>query len=326
MIKHLSTFSGIGGASSAIRQAGLKYRTIAISEYAKTPKPFVHTPLKVYKAIHGKVPPNLGILRENTIKSWIKEAKFLASEDSKDGEIDLITGGFPCQPFSGFGKRQGFEDPRFVPARLLHQVVQELQPRYVMLENVKDIITKPFREKLDIYLNWFMLSGYTVTIHVGNPLDMGYIQSRGRVFFIMSRSDLSPKDAVTRWKVSTTTDGLPKVKQRFRYDKIDETQFYKIGKQRAVRFYEDMKRFDCLCARSVDAHDRRFSWIKYEDSGRSPTPYEMFQLFGYAKKPKIHLKQRGGISRANFSYCMGNSWHIGHAAALLKTLPRGKQQ
>jgi len=323
MIKHLSLFSGVGGASSALKQAKIPYKTIAVAEYAKTPKPFVHTPLAVYKAIHGKVPPNLGILREDTIKNWIKEAKFLASEDSKDGEIDLITGGFPCQPFSGFGKRQGFEDPRFVPARLLHQVVHELQPRYVMLENVKDIITKPFREKLDVYLNWYMLSGYNITIHVGNPLNMGYIQSRSRVFFIMSRSDISPKGAVPRWKVPASTGGLPMVKQRFRYDKLDETQFYKIGKQRAIRFYEDIKRFDCFCARTADAHDARFSWIKYEDTGRSPTPYETFQLFGYAKKPKIKLQQRGGISRTNFYYSMGNSWHVGHAAALLKTLPQG---
>ena len=53
MIKHLSLFSGLGGASSALRQAGMDYETLAISEIAAKA-------LTMYEAIHGYLPKNEG--------------------------------------------------------------------------------------------------------------------------------------------------------------------------------------------------------------------------------------------------------------------------
>jgi site-specific DNA-cytosine methylase len=258
----------------------------------------------------------LGPLDPDSIDEWVEKATTLANGEP----IDLLTGGFPCQPFSGFGKGLGFNDERFIPAKLLHEAVSRLKPRYVLLENVKKITSSRFKKGFEAYLNLFRSSGYSISVHVGNPIALGYIQSRGRVYIAMTR------EGEKKWEIPADDKGWKKgKKQIFVEDSVEDTsQFYKIPAKRCERLFDDSREyFDCLCARTIDAHDKRFSWIPYQGDGRSPTSNEIFQLFGYEEYPTLKLVPRKGISRSNFGYSMGNSWHVGHAATLLKTLPLG---
>ena len=304
MIKHLSLFSGIGGASSALKQANKNFFTIGMSETNPRSE-------RIYREIHGMVGP----VNEGDIIAFsndVERLRFYAINEKPD----LITGGFPCQPFSlmNLKKKEHLEDDvRFQAALAMRKIVNTLQPKYVLLENVSAIMTKTYWPRIKQFLDGF--HNYNYIIDQANPKDYGYHQSRGRVYILMSRKD------VESWTPGTMVNR----KRSFKFDaNPPKDQYYVIYPPRVEK---DVDRSDpafaCLAARSCDAHCSRFTWIPERSFHRSPTPNELFQLFGYKKYPNIKLKSRGGISRSSIYHGFGNSWHIGHAASHMKTLPIG---
>ena len=161
--------------------------------------------------------------------------------------------------------------------------------------------------------------GYRVSIHKGNPVDLGYIQSRSRVYFALSRED------VDLWTIPTI-DQMTKVKQQFKLDKSAEvgTNCFRIDPKR-VQFVwgETCKYFQCITARHADAHCGRATWIRQGDEFRSYTLPEYCQLFGWDRVPKLkmHRNYRKGVSRSAIAWTFGNSWHVGHASKVLESLP-----
>lgn len=118
---HLDLFSGIGGFSLAFESAGFK--TIGFSEIDK----FANAVLKK----HWPDVPNYGDVR--TVPTIA---------------CDVITGGFPCQPFSFAGKRRGAADDRFLWPSML-DVIRRCQPIAVLGENVPGIIGMELDRVLD---------------------------------------------------------------------------------------------------------------------------------------------------------------------------------
>lgn len=307
MIKHLSLFSGLGGASSALRQAGLEYETIAISETNSRSS-------LVYKEIHGRVGP----ANEGDIIAFSKDTDRLRFYTTNE-KPDLITAGFPCQPFSGLNlkkKSNLADDVRYQAALAMRTIVDSVKPKYVLLENVKAITNKTFWPRVKKFLDGF--KDYNYQIHFDNPIRHGHAQSRGRNYILMSRQ------GEKIWNAGRMVS--PKTKFRFD-DDPHPSQYYRIFPPRVKADVDrDNPEFACLAARSCDAHCSRFTWIpetenEHEVFHRSPTPNELFQLFGYEKYSNITLRSRGGISRSGMYHAFGNSWHIAHAASHLKTLP-----
>ena len=98
-------------------------------------------------------------------------------------DFELLIGGFPCQPFSMAGKRKGFDDTKSgILFWYLAKLIAVKQPKYVILENVKGILSldngNTFRE---IAKNLNEL-GYYVNVDVYNATDFGIPQNRERVF------------------------------------------------------------------------------------------------------------------------------------------------
>merc|ERR1739841_411595 len=102
-----------------------------------------------------------------------------------------------------------------------------MRPKYLLLENVAAILNKKHREGLQLYMELFKSLGYRVSIHKGNPVDLGYIQSRTRVYFALSRGD------VDLWTIPTI-DQMSKVKQQFKLDESAEvgTNCFRIDPKR----------------------------------------------------------------------------------------------
>ena len=117
----LSLFSGIGGIDIAAQWAGIE--TVAFCEI----EPYAVSVLK--KRFPGV--PVYGDVR--------KISKETLEEDGIS-KVDIVCGGFPCQPFSVAGSRKGQEDDRYLWPEML-RIVGELKPRWVLGENVAGLLS-----------------------------------------------------------------------------------------------------------------------------------------------------------------------------------------
>jgi DNA (cytosine-5)-methyltransferase 1 len=159
-VNHLSLFSGIGGIDLAAHWAGM--RTVAFVEQNK-----------FCQQVLTKHWPGVPIF---------DDVCTLTAEDLHES-IDIISGGFPCQPFSKAGKRLGGEDDRYLWPQFA-RLIEELRPTWVVGENVAGIITLALD---DVLANLESL-GYATSTFVIPACAVGARHRRERVF-IVAHSD-----------------------------------------------------------------------------------------------------------------------------------------
>ena len=112
------------------------------------------------------------------------------------GELDLLSGGAPCQSFSYAGKRLGLEDARGTLFYHYAKFLEQLQPKMFLFENVRGLLTHDKGKTYKTILDIFKQAGYVITkkqIAVLNAWDYGAPQKRERLITIGIRSDLFDK-------------------------------------------------------------------------------------------------------------------------------------
>ena len=163
MLRVFETFSGYGSQSIALRNLGIEHEVVAISEIDKYA-------IKAYEAIHGPT-LNLGDISKIDVNDIPQH--------------DLFTYSFPCQDLSVAGKRKGLEEgTRSVLLYECEKVIEHCRPKYLLLENVKNLVGKKFKADFDKWLEYLEGLGYTNYWKVLNAKNYGVPQNRERVFVI----------------------------------------------------------------------------------------------------------------------------------------------
>ena len=133
-MNHIDLFSGIGGFAYAARQVwGEDYKNICFCDNNKFCQAVLRKnfgeDIKIYDDIR-KVTADAS----NTGVEGVHKGK------NKIQKVGLLTGGFPCQPFSQAGKRKGTDDDRYLWPEML-RVIREFNPTWVIAENVRGLLT-----------------------------------------------------------------------------------------------------------------------------------------------------------------------------------------
>ena len=99
-------------------------------------------------------------------------------------DIDVLTAGFPCQPFSIMGYRRGFKDPRGNLFFEISRFINIKRPRVVFLENVRNLMEHDNGKTFLVIYNTLAQFGYSVKYKVINATDVNIPQNRARIFIV----------------------------------------------------------------------------------------------------------------------------------------------
>jgi len=126
----------------------------------------------------------------------IDKRDILTVEEDAIPQCDILTAGFPCQPFSNAGNRRGVHDSRGMLYKECLRIIEHLMPKVIVFENVKGLLSTKYidgRNLADVIvedLSQMNNVGYNVVYQVVNASDYGVPQNRQRVIFVGIRKDL----------------------------------------------------------------------------------------------------------------------------------------
>ena len=288
-IKVIELFAGVGSQAMALRNIGIDYEVLGISEIDKFA-------IKSYEAIHGEV-HNFGDI----------------SKIEKLPYCDLLTYSFPCQDLSIAGHQKGInKDTRSgllleVERLLLKAKENRTLPKYLLLENVKNLVGKKFIKDFERWLSFLNSLGYYSNWEVLNAKDYGIPQNRERIFVVSSLENM-------HYKFPKPVELKSKMKDLLE-EKVDGKYYLS---EKYLKCFSDMKN------RNRFTRGERFNPRKLEEcntafaittrAGARPTDNFIIQ--------KGHGFNKGGIKENIVPALTKSSWHENNFVANIN--PSGK--
>ena len=309
-LRVLSLFSGIGAFEMALRNIEIDYELVNFCENDKYA-------IKSYCAIHDVDENlNLGDITKISIENLPKD-------------IDLITHGSPCQDFSVAGLQRGGDEGSKTRSSLMWntvEIIKHCKPKYVIWENVKNVLSKKHKHNFDKYLKTLELLGYTNYWKVLNAKDYGVPQNRERVFVVSILGEHKPYEFPKPIKLEKRLKDIleieiddkyylsEKVQKRFKQTKSDNgensiigttaPEFRTIGQRDLVYSKEGI--MGTLVATDYKQPKQILETIQGDTSIRKLTPRECFRLMGLNDKD-IDKIQMTKISDTQQYKLAGNS-------------------
>lgn len=180
--KCIELFAGAGGLALGLEQAG--FSEVALIEIDKT----ACDTLKTNR-------PNWNVINDDIVE--FSKRDLLKEFGLEVGELDLLSGGYPCQAFSYAGKKLGLNDVRGTMFYYYAEFIKQLKPKMFLAENVKGLTSHDGGRTLKTMIGVFEDLGYAVEWKVLNAWDYGVAEKRQRVVIVGIREDLSQKISFT---------------------------------------------------------------------------------------------------------------------------------
>lgn len=175
-MNHIELFAGVGGFRRAMdlisQDLGFLIETVGYSEIDKNA-------IATYNA-------NFETINETemgNIVDFVKNNRAMRTLPT----YELLSGGFPCQTFSMMGSQEGFEEERGQMFFRIMDMVNARHPRYILLENVKNLMRHDNGNSISVIRRELEDAGYHVRIDVFNSNDFGLPQKRNRVIIFARR-------------------------------------------------------------------------------------------------------------------------------------------
>ncbi len=289
----IDLFAGVGGFHIAAKQMGLE--CVFASEIDEPAS-------AVYKSNHGLTPHG--------------DITQIKADHIPDH--DLLCAGFPCQPFSIIGNREGFEDTRGTLFFEIARILEAKRPTAFILENVKQLVTSNNGDVMQRILATLEGLGYTVDHKVLNALNYGLPQKRERVLIIGRIDTLYgfewPKAHKRRKPLSEILERTPE-RRHFVSPRIHKArqEAHKSDIKPAI-WHENkagnISSHPFSCALRAGAS---YNYLLV-DGERRLTPREMFRLQGFPDSFNLHEKDSQSRKQA------GNAVPVPMIKAVLERL------
>ena len=169
-LRVFEAFAGYGSQAMALRDIGIPYEVVGISEI----DPYA---IRAYMAVHGETKNYGDISKIN----WAEVPDF-----------DFLTYSFPCTDISNAGKQAGFSEESGTRSSLLWECRKAIiakKPKYLLMENVKALVSDKFRPGFLKWCDELTSYGYTNFAQVLNAKDYGIPQNRERIFVVSILGD-----------------------------------------------------------------------------------------------------------------------------------------
>ncbi|WP_322935167.1 DNA cytosine methyltransferase [Mycoplasmopsis felis] len=176
--KSIELFAGAGGLAIGLEKAGFEH--IGLVEIDKN----AANTLRLNRTKWNVIQEDISILSNQDLEKKFNIKKF---------ELDLLSGGPPCQSFSYAGKRLGLEDIRGTMFYHYAMFLEKLKPKFFLFENVKGLLSIDKGKTFETIYDILSSKGYEIKYKVLNAYDYKVPQKRERLILIGIRKDLINK-------------------------------------------------------------------------------------------------------------------------------------
>lgn len=173
----LELFAGAGGLALGLEEAG--FDTVGLIEIDH----HASETLRINR-------PDWNVI-EDDITKITDSPNGIYDYISRDTDVDLLSGGYPCQAFSYAGKRKGLADTRGTLFYNYAKILDQVKPKMFLVENVKGLTTHDHGRTLKTMIKVFEDIGYRTQYKVLNAWDYGVAEKRQRMILVGIRNDLN---------------------------------------------------------------------------------------------------------------------------------------
>ena len=299
IISAASLYSGVGGICYGFQQAGVKI--VWANEYDK----------------------NACITYRENFSHKLYEGDVMALDISILPKVDILTAGFPCQPFSVAGYRNGFSDDRGNHFFRILEIVRELKPKVLFLENVKNLEGHDKGNTFKVIKDAILSNGYSLKKAVLNTCEYGNIpQNRERIYIVSFKNE---EDGSNKYKdffhFPEPVENTKTIHDIINQDKVHEKYYYRDDKYMYNLLNESMLRQDTVyqwrrqyvrenksnvcptLTANMGTGGHNVPLIKVNDGFRKLTPEECFKFQGFPDE----FKMPKTISNSSLYKQAGNS-------------------